>query len=291
MMEMESKMCDEKTEVLFGSVIYNNALKYMNELIDSINKQTTKEFCILFLNDGISTDELNKYILPIRHRCRIVEYRERYSPSHLRIKLMQEARKCGADILVIGDADDLFSSNRIKNTIETFKANQNADFVYNELRFFNGNNVMPEMPDQIFQIKDLAEKNFLGMSNTAIRIGALDDCFIDSLLECNSFIFDWYFYTRMLLAGHIGIRVKEAYTLYRIHDENCVGFPSLTENAIKKEIEIKREHYNLLKKRDKLFDALYNCYNNGKIQKPKIDTVIGDSYYWWDFTKAIDSFL
>lgn len=286
-MKNRNAVGDDKNKVLFGSVVYNSVFQYLDEFIDSISSQTTEEFDILLLNDGIPTEELRKKVLPIQNRCTIMRYATKYSPSELRIKLIQEAKKYGADILVIGDADDLFSDNRVKSVIETFKVNLFADFVYNELRLFNGDKVMPEIPEQINNVEGIAEKNFLGMSNTAIRINALEDDFIESLLECDSYVFDWYLYSRLLLAGHEGVKVKETYTMYRIYDGNCVGVMAMTEEAVKKEIEIKKQHYRLLRKRDEQFGKLYNCYKDGKIRKKNLGVEIDACHYWWDFTKAV----
>lgn len=286
-MKEKNILCNERDTLLFGSVIYSDALKYFDEFIDSIRRQTTNNFNILLLIDGISAGEVEKGIRPIQNRCKIVSYKEKYTPSQLRVKLIQEARKYKAEILVIGDADDLFSDNRIESIIKTFKKNSDADFVYNELFFFDGSRVMPEIPEKLSDIECIAEKNFLGMSNTAIKVSALDDSFINSLLECSSFVFDWYFYSRMLLAGYKGTKVKEAYTLYRIHDGNYAELPITTEAAIKREIEIKKQHYKLLTKNDKLFDILYSSYSDGRIRRTDSEYQVKTSHYWWNLTKAL----
>lgn len=286
-MKEENKICTEK-KVLFGSVIYNDVLQYLDEFIDSIEKQTTDDFDILFINDGIVTTELENRICPILSRCRIIQYGINYTPAQLRVKLIQEAKEYGADILVIGDADDLLSNNRIESAAVTFKFNFSADFVYNECRLFDGSRAMPEIPEQLSDIKDIAEKNFLGMSNTAIRISALDSKFIYTLWECDSFVFDWYLYSRMLLEGYKGVRAKEAYTLYRLHDGNYAGLPVISEASIRREIEIKKRHYGLLRERDKLFGRLYNCYCEGRIQRKNHKIENNCKYYWWDFTEAME---
>ncbi len=287
-MKENSKICGERKKVLFGSVIYHDVLQYFNEFIDSIERQTIDNFEILLLNDGIPEEEFKNRIYPIQRRCRIIQYGIKYTPAQLRVKLIQEAKKYGADILVIGDADDLFSNNRIESTVITFKTYSDAAFAYNECRLFNGNSVMTEIPEQLSDIKEIAERNFLGMSNTAIRISVLDNQFIDTLWECDSFVFDWYLYTRMLLEGYKGVKVKEAYTLYRLHDRNFAGLPVISKESIRREIEIKIKHYGLLRKRDSLFERLYNCYCEGKIQRKRQARDINSNYYWWNFTEVVE---
>lgn len=285
-MEKKNIVCKESSRVLFGSVVYREALQYFDEFAESINRQTADNFGVLLINDGIPESEFEKRVLSIQNSCHIVQYETKYNPPQLRVKLIQEAKKFGADILIIGDADDLFSNNRIKNVIEAFRADSSADFAYNELRLFNGNRAMPEIPEKLCSIKDIAERNFLGMSNTAIRVSALEDSFTDSLLECDSYVFDWYLYSRLLLARHKAIKVNGTCTFYRIYDGNYAGLSAMTEEAVKKEIEIKKQHYNLLRKRDQLFEGLYNCYNSGRIQRTNLKAETDFCHYWWDFTKA-----
>lgn len=275
----------ERGSVLFGSVIYKNVLQYFDELINCINKQTTCDFGILFLLDGVYTEDIINKILSIRDRCIIIECGNQYSPPQLRVKLIQEAKKCGADILVIGDADDLFSDDRMGKVVNTFVEFPFADFVYNNLCFFNGNRAMPELPERVDDIRSIAEKNFLGMSNTAIRVSALSADFIESLFECSSHVFDWYLYSRLLLSGYVGMKAENTYTLYRIYEGNYVGIPlKAAEENIKREIEVKIQHYRQLKNMDSVFAELYDCYCSGKIEKA--DSGEDSCHYWWDFTKA-----
>lgn len=275
-----------KNTVLFGSVIYEDALQYFNEFADCINRQTADSFSVVLFNDGISPEELRSRTSAIRKPCRIIECAAKSTPSQLRVSLIREAKALGAEILITGDADDLFSENRMENTIKIFEKNPSVDFVYNELRLFDGDIAMPEIPEQVSDIKEIAEYNFLGMSNTAIRVGRLGDSFIDSLTECSTFVFDWYLYTSLLLAGYRGIKAKEAYTLYRVHEKNCVGLPEETEEAVEKEIEVKTRHYELLRRRDSLFENLYDCYKSGRIKKVALGGDKQSCHYWWNFTRA-----
>lgn len=276
---------NERSSVLFGSVIYKNALQYFDEFINCISKQIICDFGILFLLDGILTKDITSKILPIKDRCTTIECGDQYSPPQLRVKLIQEAKKRSADILVIGDADDLFSDNRMGMVVNTFEEFSFADFVYNNLCFFNGNRAMPELPKRLNDIRDIAEKNFLGMSNTAIRVSALSADFIQSLFECSSHVFDWYLYSRLLLSGHVGVMAENTYTFYRIYEGNYVGIPpKITEESIDKEIEVKKQHYRQLKNLDSVFAGLYDCYCSGKIEK--VDLGEESCHYWWDFTKA-----
>lgn len=277
---------NRKNTVLFGSVIYKNALQYFDEFMESLKKQTIDEFGVLLLLDGVNMEEISDTISSIKDRCQIIECEKGYNPQQLRVKLMQEAKKRRAGILVIGDADDLFSDNRMEGVVNMFKKYPATDFVYNELLFFNGKRTMPKLPEQVNDIKDIAEKNFLGMSNTAIRVNVLGDDFIKSLFECSSYVFDWYLYSRLLLAGHVGIFAENVYTLYRIYAGNYIGLSELTKENLEKEIEVKKQHYRQLRNADLLFERLYDCYSNGKIQEVKSKE--GFCHYWWDFTEAAE---
>lgn len=269
-------------KIIFGCVTYPTALEYFDEFITSISSQTEKEFVLLVMNDGVDVSVLVKKLYPLDGRYHIISVKDGLSPASIRVCLIGEAKKRGADILIIGDTDDIFSSDRVEKIIDVFCNNAQVDFVYNELRTFNGERVMPELRGRVENVNAILNYNFLGMSNTAIRLNALDESFICSLRECDSFVFDWYLHSRLLLDNHTGVLAKGAKTYYRIYDANCAGLPEATKDAVEKEIAVKQKHYNILQKYSPEFVQLYNSYKKRNIQR----TEEQEFYYWWNFTRS-----
>lgn len=269
----------------FGCVIYPSALEYFDVFVKSVSEQTEKAFDLLVMNDGAEVSVLEEKLHPLDGKYHIISVEDGLSPADIRVCLIAEAKKRGTDILIIGDTDDTFSSDRVERIVEVFCDNPQADFVYNGLRTFDNKRAMPDLPESIENVKAVAHYNFLGMSNTAIRINALDEGFIRSLGECDSFVFDWYLYSRLLLDKHKGVLAKGAMTYYRIYDANCAGLPEATKNAVEKEIAVKQKHYNLLRKYSPYFEQLYDCYKHGNIQWAEEQ----EYHYWWNFTRSSNS--
>ncbi len=279
-----------RLHTFFGSVIYPGAFRFFQEFIGNINAQSAGNFGILLLNDGVAKEKLKNQIVAVKSRCEIIPCAGTWTPPQLRVYLMEEAKARGADILVVGDADDLFSADRVACVEKAFMEEPAADFVYNDLYLFDKNCPIFHLPDEVDDIHMIKDYNFLGMSNTAIRISALSQRFIHSLYECDSPAFDWYLHARLLLAGHKGVKAKGAYTRYRIHENNYAGIPAgnrgSTENvayrqAVQKEIEVKKKQYRLLKQYDPLFEQLYRSYEQGWV----MDTP-GPCRGWWGMMRA-----
>lgn len=267
-------------KVLFGSVVYQGAMGYFDSFINSISKQTEKEFTLLLINDGVSSGYLAEKMKDTGILYEIVEYDKQFTPVELRIRLLEESCQRKADFLIMGDADDTFSEKRVEECVKAFLQNEDAGFVYNALCLFDGSRVMPDLPDMVNKPEDILECNFLGLSNTAIKMRGISLDFINSLNECKSFVFDWYLYSRLLLMGFHGIRVPDAYTFYRVHNNNYAGLPFMTEEAVQKEIEVKRRHYDTLKDYDWKYEKLADCYReNNIVRNPE-----QRHYYWWNFT-------
>ena len=141
---------------------------------------------------------------------------------------------------------------------------------------------LPELPDIVYGCEDIGEYNFLGMSNTAVNLNKLDIKFIESLNEYKYDIFDWYFYTRILLLGLKGKKVDDCSTLYRLHANNMVGIAERNKNNIMREIEVKKKHYKILSKYNQYYLEKY--YEYQKKDEIMIEEK-NSKYYWWNFTK------
>lgn len=268
-------------KVLFGSVIYDQAMPFFNTFIESLSRQTMRDFSILLVNDGVSAGLLEKMLSEFCLEYEIISYKIQFTPAQLRINLLEEAKRRKADALIIGDADDYFSQNRVNEIVKIIHGEPTCGFVYNELRLFDDSRVMPDMPGKINSVMDISDHNFLGMSNTALNLRKLSEDFIESLRECDTYVFDWYLFSRLLLAGEHGIKALNTYTYYRIYNGNVAGLIQMSEESVKKEIDIKLKHYRLLANYDDVFLKLADAYSRKSIKYHSNQ----EFYYWWDLTR------
>lgn len=273
-------------KIVFGSVLYKQAMPYFNDFFSSVINQTYKDFDIILMIDDLLPQEISPFIEKYTNdNCNIkVKYsKKKCRPYELRIYLIEYAKVEGYDLLIIGDCDDVFGDNRIEKTVEHYQYHQETGFFYNQLYTFDHIPVMGELPYETEYIEQIGERNYLGLSNTAINMKYINDSVLSDLKQGNTYIFDWFLYSIFLMRGIKGQYVEEAMSLYRIHNDNLVGIPKPSKDNIQKELAIKIEHYKLLSKYDEYFEKLLIQYQELNIKDIKIQ--VNDKYYWWNFVR------
>lgn len=278
---MEEKLNKNNRKIIFGSVVYKSAEKYLKDFFTSLEQQGNELFSILLLNDDIGDADLKSIVSPYALHIECIEYRNR-TPVQLRIELLRQAKLRQADLLILGDCDDYFSHNRVQNIINTYENHLDKAFFYNDLVNTNGERLMPELPKEVIRFEDIGEYNFLGLSNTAVNIDKLSYEFIESLKEYHYYIFDWYFYSRILLLGLSGVKVQNCNTIYRLHENNLAGIAEMSYADIKREIMVKKQLYECLEKYN-FYYALKRQQYQDKNQLEILDEQ--KQHYWWNLTK------
>lgn len=269
-------------KIMFGSVLYNDAFQYLPEFLASLVDQTEKEYDTIFLNDDIEEEKLNKLLSKYALQKSEVLHVSKQTPIQLRIQLLKSAKERGVDILILGDCDDFFSKNRIEEVICAYKDHPDITFFYNEIKDMSGEMLMPELPDTVENYWDIGEYNYLGLSNTAINMKKIDNKTLDSLREFDGKIFDWYLFSRLLLCGLMGKKVRGCCTVYRIHENNMVGIPERSAENINREIEVKKKQYSILKKYNCYYRDLYEHYMDKQIYESSDES---EKKYWWNLLK------
>ena len=284
-------------KICFGTVIYKQAKEFFTDLIESVDKQTDKNFDLLITNDNYDLSELvemgvltedNKPCQVAKTINGVVRFVD-LQPLHLsiaqtRIHMIRAAKELGYELLVIGDADDTFSSTRIKEYKMAYKLDKSAAFFYNELVTDTGDTVLKNMPERVDNVRPISQANFLGMSTTAINLTQITDEWLDTLAEGDCAVFDWYFYSRMLMDVGYGRLVHNAATIYRIHEGNEVG---ITHDPVR-EKEVKLNHYKNLAKRYAYFKHLYDDLN--QLDLARLDIEHDHQGYWWSNIIMEDSY-
>lgn len=250
--------------------------------MESLVKQDVENFDLILINDDIPMQELEAdigmYRRQLGDRFLLLNGKKGSKPYELRIQLLETAREKGYDLLILCDADDIFSHNRVRCICENY--DEDIAFYYNEIRSIQGKSVMPDLPKTAAGFKDIGESNFLGLSNTAINIKKMTPKFLSSLYEGDTQIFDWYLFSRILINVGKGKRVDNCYTYYRIHENNLAGISECNLENVRREIAIKQEHYRQMSKYDTYFKSMYTIYM--KLENRVQNLVITPhEHYWW----------
>lgn len=278
-------------KVIFGTVIYKQAIKFVKEFIECLSNQTTKDFDLLFINDNLTNKDISELSDKLcqngfENRFYVIQGVSKTGClSDFRIQLLLEAYERKYDLLIIGDIDDLFSTNRVEVITNVCLKNQNILFFYNNLIDYKGNIVLKELPKEVHTVREISQCNFLGMSNTAINLKHISKTDIESLYQGSCNIFDWYLYSRLLLLGGKGLLVEDAETIYRIYEGNIAGIQGNCIKEIEREKEIKISHYQRLEP----FSEMFTIYKNEVMKIIVDETFYKTNYfneneqgYWWN---------
>lgn len=264
-----------------STVIYKQAHLYLQALLESVDNQSDKDFDLLIINDNYTKEELEEVEKQIQNTVHGINIHiedisdKQLSIAGTRIEMLKTAKRLGYESLVLVDADDTISSTRMESFIKSFELDKDRVFFYNKFVTETGEDVFKTLPEAVEDIKPIAQANFLGLSNTGIRISCLSDDFLDSLNEGAIAVFDWYLFSRIIMDIGTGAYVDNAATIYRIYDDNTAG----TTRDLNKEYDVKTTHYNNLAKRYDYFKQL--SAKLSKIDKSTLTLSNNHQGYWW----------
>ena len=273
-----------------STVIYKQAYPYLQDLLNSVDKQTSKEFDLLIINDNYTKEELEKVSTEINTTVKNIHIHvediseKKLSIAGTRIEMLRIAKEMGYDQLVLVDADDMLAPNRMAGYIKAFELDKDRVFFYNNFVTEKGEDVFKSLPDTVEDIRTIAQANFLGLSNTGIRLSRIDGEFLDSLNEGVTAVFDWYLFSRIIMDIGGGAYVDNAVTIYRIYDNNTAG----TTRDLSKEYDVKRTHYENLAKRYDYFKHLSTKLS--ELDKGSLTLSNNHQGYWWSDIQMEDSY-
>lgn len=262
--------------IAFGTVVYREALGFFAEFLQSIDNQTFKEFDLLIINDGVDESELKVRLDETSINSYVINNTTNLKPADLRVKLIEESKKRGYNLLVIGDCDDLFATTRVELIDKVQKKKPEYTFYYNELLRFDFTPAMKDIPSTTEEISQILQNNYIGMSNAALNLDKLSLDFIDSLKGCQSFVFDWYLFSRILCSGGKGVLVEKAITYYRIYSGNFVGLDA----EVDRELEVKKMHYSMMVDYNPIYGSLLEKINS--LDMNNIQVQLKDNSFWWN---------
>ncbi len=280
----------KKSSVAFFSVLFPENIKYVQDFFNSLKNQTFRDFDVIIINDGIAsfTDILFEY-----SDLNIIEIKYSNTPSKNREFGINYIIKANYDIIIFGDSDDYFETNRVEVCIDKLN---NYDIVVNDLSLVQNNSLLEEKyfsnrleNNSEIELDFIIDKNIFGFTNTAIKTNIMSNITFDAHLH----VVDWYLFTMLLLQNRKAVFTNETTTFYRQYLSNTIGIGKLTDESIALGIRIKLNHYKLLKKENLQFEDLYNksiqlqkkekiAKTIGALQKQNINYPL-----WWEEIRMI----
>lgn len=280
------------------SVVYPGMQAYFPEFLDTLSKQTDRDFTLILINDGLTNiDEfLKKSSLDVN-----VKEGSGGLPAALRKKGIKWAMESGVKIIIFADADDYFKENRVEISRDMLAK---YDLVFNELVLTGQefNRPIPILEDHFSEGETVSSQhvrtaNCMGLSNTAIKVNSIPQ-YTEQIPE-NIIAFDWALFALCLHGGAKGIFTKRTATYYRQHDNNLAILFSLKEEQILRGVQVKWNHYDLLARFYKEYIPLANQFRE-LLVRLQSDGLLRQRYcqavrqhspsvpLWWESIKTLE---
>lgn len=236
-------MLSQGSSLIMG-VLYPGLEEFLPDYINSLKTQDDHDFDVLILNDA--ADGSLRELFP--KEVKWIDIKDRLSFGAIRMVGVNYAMSNKYDFLIFSDLDDYFSENRVRLTKKVLAR---FDFAFTELQVINKNKSV--LIDHYLKktginpypksIGEIIDRNYYGLSHTAVRTIALERLYIPNNIE----VVDWWIFSIVLLQGYHGCFIPDSLTFYRQSDNNFVGIGNpLDDERLGRGINVKMAHYGNL---------------------------------------------
>ena len=275
---------------------YPDCKLFLPQTLASLSKQSDQDFDVIIFNDGLENldvicqDFLNKtpYIKPISGNIEAI-----------RSNGLSQMKKSGYKNIIFGDADDVFSTNRIE---VSKKLLTKYDVAVNDLDICNENltQTIPKYfrnriaSDTILNAKAIHKSNCIGFTNSALRAEVIPELeFAQNLIAI-----DWAFFTFILRGKSRAYFTSRTSTKYRIHQKSYYDVTSKDPSTLLFQVNAKQLHYHYLAKYFNEYAQLSEEFLD--LQQKLKDLAFYESYkremmalqtefpFWWEGAKLVN---
>jgi glycosyltransferase involved in cell wall biosynthesis len=228
-------------------VVFPKVKKYLTEYLDSLQKQTYKDFDLIIINDGLKDFDR----LTSRYKLNIIQLNHRNTPAKIREYGINFIKKKGYDFIVFSDSDDVLAADRIEKSIELLKS---CDIVVNDVTLISNRSKILKRKYFSRRLRNgsrvgldfIMDKNIFGFTNTAARINAIEK---NVKIPKNPAAADWYLFSVLLNNGLSAVFTNKTVTYYRIYKDNIAGLgQKMDKSTVLSGLNIKFSHYKNLAK-------------------------------------------
>lgn len=267
-------------ETALVTFIYPASVRFLTDLINSINQQIQKPSIMIIFNDGV--ENLKKLLIPLGVNYMVADVKG--SPFEIRYYAVEYLRKLDVKNIVFQDSDDTLAQNRIlvlSEKLETYELVTNdlslMDMTGNVYQRNLWGNRLPNNFE--FDYKFIGDKNIVGFGNTALRKSALDKSVIE-YPDKTVLAADWYLFFQIIYTGKLKcLFTSKTTTLYRQHNENISAITVVATERKKRNKIVKRHHYKALENAGFDTDSLYRG-STVTGQSNKIRN--SENLFWWE---------
>lgn len=249
-------------KIIVCSSFYEKGRKYIKDFFEGFESAALNTSALVTLNlaiDDLKSPELTLKNYREKFNIETCRSEKKLSISDTRNLMIKNALKLKGDVLIFIDMDDILLKEGINTHLEALK---NSMISYGDMKIINEKKTLlnyslfegKNIPSRVNNYKVLLNKNFFGLSNTALNKSAFKYFReVPSHLKAT----DWWLFTTLLYKGCKAKRTKLPIGMYRQHDSNVLGFKKKIDirNLILR-CQIAENHFNALPKNDDFEIAL-----------------------------------
>ena len=246
-------MMNKEPKISIISACYKHG-KFINEMIESVFRQTFEDYEIIIVNDG-STDDTANILNKIHHEKIKIVHTENHGPASARNTAIQYAR---ASVIMNLDADDKISTDLLEKAYEVFEKGTNIGIVYCDTEFFGARSGK-------FNIGEYTKEAMLFNNRiTSLALFRKEDWqsvdgYSDELIYG---LEDWDFWLMIIGLGREVVKIPDAVAYYRtyknIKDSRSGRRKMNRLKGLKSQILIFRRHKKLYSAYPKALEYVSN---------------------------------
>lgn len=248
-------------KLAFLTCIYPDARPYWRPYIESLKNQTHRDFTLFLACDGFKPAASEVSGLPVEMR----DFQG--TPVQVRKDALKWCAEEGIDGIIWGDADDIFTPNRVERFASAFKTHP---LIFHDMTLFSENPKLGKpmignrlRDGQLVTAQDVVEFNLLGLSNTGFKTDLIQG-HLNSIPD-HLVAFDWTFFSLIMTNGTNAYYMSEALTEYRQHPKSLTSIESPSPESIRLAVKVKSQHFEVLAQSNPKLKSLASSFKNLEI--------------------------
>ena len=194
-----------------------NSQKFIKKAIDSVLKQSFKNWRLIIVDDA-STDDTLKILEKIRGK---LEFKRKIIILKNNINMGQAfsrnrgLKHSSSKFITFLDSDDFWDKNKLKKQLK-FMVNNNYDFTYTDYKIIKNNQIKKITVPEFFNYKKFIYNSSINTCSMILKKKIIKNIFFKDL----RFSEDYFFKCQILRKGYIAHKCHGSYAYYLLRNDS-----------------------------------------------------------------------